>query len=984
MTTPRAVIDIAAITIAAPVKSNTPQPSTTDNGEYSTTIAWSGSPATFAASTTYTATITIVPDSAYTVTGVANNFFTVAGATTVTYTGGSTSVSALFPATSAVTASTAPTIGTATTTGATTATVAFTAPSNNGGATIISYTATSSPGGITATLTQAGSGTITITGLSPLTTYTFTVTANNGTATSVASSASNSITTLKNTITTAPISIVAPVVGATPQTSTPDNGQYSTTIAWSGSPTTFAANTGYQATITIVPDGLYTVTGVTANFFTVSTATSVTYVAGASTVLAVFPATSAGLTSRTISLTSPPASLTYGSTATLSASASAGGSDGTISYSVGLSTGCSLTGAVLKVTNATGSCAITATIAGGTSYADATSSSSTVTLNKAALTVKAKDISITFGGTPTSGFVATGLQYTDAIDTVTYSYSGANAPRAPTVGGTYTITPSAAHFTVGLTDNYTITYSTGVFTIQTNSLAGLTSSDYGASLVTLTASDSATVTTTISVGSSSVSVTVPATSLPAGTHIDIYPLNNNSATSAAIGSGLTFVTSLIVAWIAPDLTIPMTRDGVPIQMTINDTGIKAGQLVYTVIGANASVVTTATVDGQVSFNITQDPIVTITSTVPTAPRSVSATVANSQSVVSWTAPSSNGGSPITGYTVTSSPGSFHCTTTTETSCNVTGLTNGTAYTFAVTATNSVGTGPAGNSASITPATTPGAPQSIIASPGNATATVSWSAPSSNGGAAITSYTVTSSPGSFTCTTGTTSCAVSGLTNGTSYTFSVTAHNSIGNGSAGSSGSATPSTVPGTPSSVTGVIGDRAVTISWTAPSSNGSAITGYSVTASPGGAMCTTTTETTCTVTGLTNGTPYVFTVVATNANGNSAGGTSATGPSALAPATYPGAPTGVTGTVANASSVVSWSAPASDGGATITSYTVTSSPDGRTCTTASTSCTVTSLTNGTTYTFTVVATNGIGSGTGATSGSVSYTHLTLPTNREV
>jgi len=89
----------------------------------------------------------------------------------------------------------APTIGTATATGSTTATVTFTAPENNGGSVITSYTATSSPGGITGTLSQAGSGTITVTGLTASTSYTFTVTATNAIGTSSASAASNSITT---------------------------------------------------------------------------------------------------------------------------------------------------------------------------------------------------------------------------------------------------------------------------------------------------------------------------------------------------------------------------------------------------------------------------------------------------------------------------------------------------------------------------------------------------------------------------------------------------------------------------------------------------------------------------------------------------------------------------------------------------------------------------------------------------------------------
>lgn len=92
------------------------------------------------------------------------------------------------------TAPDAPIIGTATATDATTATVTFTAPSDDGGSTITSYTATSSPDGITGTISQAGSGTITVTGLTTDQAYTFTVTATNAEGTSPASAASNSVT----------------------------------------------------------------------------------------------------------------------------------------------------------------------------------------------------------------------------------------------------------------------------------------------------------------------------------------------------------------------------------------------------------------------------------------------------------------------------------------------------------------------------------------------------------------------------------------------------------------------------------------------------------------------------------------------------------------------------------------------------------------------------------------------------------------------
>ena len=88
------------------------------------------------------------------------------------------------------------------------------------------------------------------------------------------------------------------------------------------------------------------------------------------------------------------------------------------------------------------------------------------------------------------------------------------------------------------------------------------------------------------------------------------------------------------------------------------------------------------------------------------------------------------------------------------------------------------------------ATPPGAPTNVVATAGNASASVTWKAPANNGGAAITAYTVTSAPGAKTCSTnGATSCTVSGLTNGTAYTFTVKATNSAGTGPASAASNA---------------------------------------------------------------------------------------------------------------------------------------------------------------------------------------------------
>jgi hypothetical protein len=135
---------------------------------------------------------------------------------------------------------------------------------------------------------------------------------------------------------------------------------------------------------------------------------------------------------------------------------------------------------------------------------------------------------------------------------------------------------------------------------------------------------------------------------------------------------------------------------------------------------------------------------------------------------------------------------------------VPGLTNGTAYTFTVTATNAVGVGPASAASNaVTPAaaaTVPGAPTGVVATAGDGQAGVSWTAPSSNGGSAITGYTVTASPGGATASTsGATNVIVPGLTNGTAYTFTVTATNAVGVGPASAASNAVTPTSSGSSS-----------------------------------------------------------------------------------------------------------------------------------------------------------------------------------------
>ena len=262
-------------------------------------------------------------------------------------------------------------------------------------------------------------------------------------------------------------------------------------------------------------------------------------------------------------------------------------------------------------------------------------------------------------------------------------------------------------------------------------------------------------------------------------------------------------------------------------------------------------------------------------TVPGAPTGVAGVAGNRQVTVSWTAPVSDGDSPITGYTVTASPGGATCVTAGALSCVVAGLTNGIAYTFTVTATNAIGTGPASSpSAPVTPAEVPlapGAPTGVSGVAGNGQVTVSWTAPVADGGSPITGYAVVASPGGATCaTTGALSCVVTGLTNGTAYTFTVTASNAVGTGPASTpSAPVTPAAVPGAPTSVAGVPGNGQVTVSWTAPATTGGLPVTYAVAiASPTSQVKCVTAALSCVVTGLTNGTAYTFIVTASNSVG--------------------------------------------------------------------------------------------------------------------
>ena len=383
--------------------------------------------------------------------------------------------------------------------------------------------------------------------------------------------------------------------------------------------------------------------------------------------------------------------------------------------------------------------------------------------------------------------------------------------------------------------------------------------------------------------------------------------------------------------------------------------------------------------------VTYTPVV---KTVPSKPRAVVVTAGYSRLTVTWTVPADNGNSPISDYLVqySSNGGStwtpFTDPVSSATSCVVTGLTNGTEYIIRVYARNAIGDGPISDIPSpVKPVGEPGPPTSVVATRGNASLAVVWVAPANNGGSAITDYLVKYSSNNGSTFTNfvhpvstATACTVTGLINGTPYVIKVIAKNAIGIGPASAnSAPVVPATVPGVPTKVVSTIGFNKLVVKWVGPvSDGGSAITNYPLDySSNNGASWTrfdrpASSQTSCVVTGLTNGTAYVIRVSAGNAVGYSA----ASVPSLpVVPAiTVPDQATALVVTKHNAGLNVNWNAPLDNGGSAITQYVVkyqwvgssTWSIFRRPASTV-TSCLVTGLTNGRPYVIKVIAQNARG-----------------------
>ena len=354
--------------------------------------------------------------------------------------------------------------------------------------------------------------------------------------------------------------------------------------------------------------------------------------------------------------------------------------------------------------------------------------------------------------------------------------------------------------------------------------------------------------------------------------------------------------------------------------------------------------------------------------------------------VTWDEPRWDGDSPIRGYRVEystnfSGPWTL-CDVVSNSPLTISELTNGTPYFVQVTPVNDVGSGYTNRTKSsnaVIPRTVPGVPSTPTATYSGSVINLVWTAPSSNGGSAITDYLYeySSNDGdtwsTYTHTASTsTNVNLSGLPTGAVYIFIVSAKNSAGAGEP-SDVSAPAALAPSAPTAPTAVYGDTTVSLSWAAPSTGGAPITDYLIQYSGNGGSSWSTfthiasTDTSATIDYLTNGTSYLFRVAAKNIVG-----TGATSPNsaAVVPSGLPQTPTSVTAIASSNSVALSWTAPTANGAA-ITDYLIEYSTDAGTnwsiyshTASIATSVTINGLTNYISYIFRVSAVNKNGNST--------------------
>lgn len=368
----------------------------------------------------------------------------------------------------------------------------------------------------------------------------------------------------------------------------------------------------------------------------------------------------------------------------------------------------------------------------------------------------------------------------------------------------------------------------------------------------------------------------------------------------------------------------------------------------------------------------------IPAAVPGAPTTLAATPGGGQLVLTWSPPTDSGGFPILNYSIYRGTGShgemFLIKIGNVQAFTDTGLTNGRPHYYVVSASNMLGEGARSEEVAATPATTPSAPLNLRALAGNGQVTLSWALPMTDGGAAITNYTVHRGETSGSeVPIGSVGIAYAfndtALRNEQRYYYRVSARNAMGEGNLSGEADAMPTGTPSAPLNIQATAGYRQITLSWTAPASDGgSVIEGYRIyrgNSSGGESLLNIVGNVTTYVDwGLVRGQQYYYEITARNARGEGPPSVEING----TPIGKPGPPIGLTATAGNAQVTLAWSPPSDDGGSAVMNYRIYRSFSSLGETLLTTLGNVTGysdagLGNGRTYFYTVSAVNVVGEG---------------------
>jgi fibronectin type 3 domain-containing protein len=361
---------------------------------------------------------------------------------------------------------------------------------------------------------------------------------------------------------------------------------------------------------------------------------------------------------------------------------------------------------------------------------------------------------------------------------------------------------------------------------------------------------------------------------------------------------------------------------------------------------------------------------------PTAPLNLVAMPANGAVGLTWGAPVSDGGSPITNYKVyrgTTSGGEVELTSVGSVlAFNDTGLTNGVTYHYRVSAVNALGESPLSNHVQATPATVPSAPRNLTYVLDVGDIHLSWEAPADNGGSAITNYRIYRGASSGTLTLldtigDTLMYTDHTMTPGVTYYFQVSAVNSIGEGQLSNEVISDPN-LPAAPH-LTATLDGTTVKLAWEPTLILGQPpIAGYKVYRGPSSGSLSLLADlgdlTEYDDDEIVMGQVYYYKVSAVNSAGEGA----LSNEVMVITGSVPSAPRNLNAVAGNGTVTLTWQSPTSEGGWAITAYKVyRGTAEGAEVLLATISDVLTytddDVANGQTYYYRVSAVNALGEG---------------------